>query len=253
MNDGSGDKVRLFPHRSLLIGIPLLNLLHPLQWSPFMAPLPSQLSRMRIYKMWPHPSPSFVQPESTTTLCLVPSGPPQSPPDNFYNSVEFSPGQRIFYDTRPEHVAMSACLLAASDNYDFTSDWELRDFLLIIDLLAHCRRALYRIGTMQSELHLQETCNLNRTYKRDAIGIAPTRQMRLESHLQDGRPEEENFVKKQVSLPSPSVVTSFPLPHDNPSTQWDSVVKVEGCARVVGISQRIPMYAACLQDPPVMG
>jgi hypothetical protein len=81
---------------------------------------------------------------------------------------------------------------------------------------------------MRLELHLQETCNWNRTYKykRDAIGIAPTRQMQLEWHLQDGRPEEENFIKKQVSLPSPSVFTSFPLPHDNPSTRWDSLVKV---------------------------
>jgi hypothetical protein len=64
--------------------------------------------------------------------------------------------------------------------------------------------------------------------------------MQLESHLQDGRPEEENFVKKQVSLPSLSVVTTFPLPHDNSSTQWDSVVKVKGCARVVGISPTDP-------------
>jgi hypothetical protein len=61
-----------------------------------------------------------------------------SPPDNSYNSVEFSPGQRIFHDTRLEHVAMSACIHAASDNYDFTSDWELWDFSLITDLPAHC-------------------------------------------------------------------------------------------------------------------
>ncbi len=78
MNDGSRDQVRLFPHRLLLIGSPLLNLLHSLQRSPSMAPLPSQLSHMRIYKMWLHPSPSFVQPASTTMLCLVPSGPPLS-------------------------------------------------------------------------------------------------------------------------------------------------------------------------------
>ncbi len=70
--------MHLFPHWSLLIGGPLLNLLHPLQRSPFMAPLPSQLSGTRIYKMWPHPSPSFVQPASRTTLCLVPSGLPLS-------------------------------------------------------------------------------------------------------------------------------------------------------------------------------
>jgi hypothetical protein len=61
-----------------------------------------------------------------------------SPPNNSHNSAEFSPGRHIFNDTRPEHVAMSACLLAALDNYDFTSDWELRDFSLITDLPAHC-------------------------------------------------------------------------------------------------------------------
>jgi hypothetical protein len=73
---------------------------------------------------------------------------------------------------------MSARLLAASDNYDFTSDWELRDFSLITDLPAPCSQALCCIG--------------NRA--------------------------------------APPVVTSVPLPHDNPSTQWDSVVKVKGCA-----------------------
>jgi hypothetical protein len=78
---------------------------------------------------------------------------------------------------------MSTRLLVASNNYDFTSDWELRDFSLITDLPAPCSQALCRIGN-------------------------------------------------NAALP---VVTSVPLPHDGPSTQWDSVVKVEGCAHVVGI------------------
>jgi hypothetical protein len=73
--------------------------------------------------------------------------------------------------------------------------------------------------------------------------------MQLELHLQDGRPEEENFIKKQVSLPSPLVVTSFPLPHDKPSTQWDSVVKVNGCAWVVGIFPMDPRVCRISSRP----
>jgi hypothetical protein len=111
-----------------------------------------------------------------------------SPPNDSSNAVEFSPGQRIFHDTGPEHVAMSARLFAALDIYDFTSDWELRDFSLIADLPAPCSWAHCCIG----------------------------------NHA------------------APPVVTGVLFPHDGPSTQWDSVVKVESCAHVVGIFPTYP-------------
>jgi hypothetical protein len=38
---------------------------------------------------------------------------------------------------------------------------------------------------MKLWMHLQDTCNQEGTYKRHAIGIAPTRDMRLKLHLQD--------------------------------------------------------------------
>jgi hypothetical protein len=38
---------------------------------------------------------------------------------------------------------------------------------------------------MQLWTHLQDICDQERTYKRHAIGIAPTRDMQLKSHLQD--------------------------------------------------------------------
>jgi hypothetical protein len=78
-----------------------------------------------------------------------------SPPDNSYNSVELSPGRHIFHDTRLEHVAMSACLLAALDNYDFTSDWELRDFHSSLIYLLTAVERFVALGL----------CNWNRTYK----------------------------------------------------------------------------------------
>jgi hypothetical protein len=140
MNDSSGDQVRLFPYRLLLIGAPLLNLLHPIQRPPFMAPSSTITT-------FPHKNLQNV-PASISLLCpagiyddAVPCAfwaATVSPSNNSYNSVDFSPGSRIFHDTRTEHVAMSACLLVALDNYDFTSDWELWDFSLITDLPAHC-------------------------------------------------------------------------------------------------------------------
>jgi hypothetical protein len=45
---------------------------------------------------------------------------------------------------------------------------------------------------MQLESHLQERCDWNCTYKRHAIGIAPTREMQLELHLHSTHTEPPN-------------------------------------------------------------
>jgi hypothetical protein len=224
MNDRSGDQVRLFPHWLLLIGGPLLNLLHPLQWSPFMAPLPSQLSRTRIYKMWLHPSPSFVQPASTTMLCLVPSGPPLSLlptiPTTSWSSLlvdvsSMTPGRYMLpcppASSRPQRIMTSP----------------------LIGIYGIFHSALIYLLTAVERFVALGLCNRNHTYKRHAIGIAPTREMQLELHLQDRcnwncTYKTEDLKKKTLSRNrSPSHLRwwllAFPshmiiLPHNG--TQW---------------------------------
>jgi hypothetical protein len=62
---------------------------------------------------------------------------------------------------------------------------------------------------MQLELHLQETCDWNRTYKRDAIGIAPTRDMQLESNLQERCDWNRTYTALTQSHPIGRLKTPF--------------------------------------------
>jgi hypothetical protein len=57
---------------------------------------------------------------------------------------------------------------------------------------------------MQSELHLQETCNWNGTYKRDAIGITPTR-IPLESHLQETCDQDNTYRSHMIGITPQSI------------------------------------------------
>jgi hypothetical protein len=54
-------------------------------------------------------------------------------------------------------------------------------------------------GYMQLELHLKETCDWNRTYNRDAIGITPTR-MPLELHLQETCNQDNTYRSHAIGI-----------------------------------------------------
>jgi hypothetical protein len=224
--------VRLFPHRSLLIGGPLLNLLHPLQRFPFMALLPSQLSRTRIYKMWPHPSPSFVQPASRTTLCLVPSGPPLS----LLPKIPITPWSSLLVNVSSMTPGwnMLPCPPASSQPRTIMTSPLIGNYGIFHSSLIYLLTAVERFVALG-------LCDRNRTYKRHAIGITPTREMQLESHLQDRcnwnrTYMTEDLKKKTLSRNrSPSHLRrwllAFPshmiiLPHNR--TQWSRSRAVPG-------------------------
>jgi hypothetical protein len=164
INDSSGDQVRLFPHWLLLIGGPFLNLRHPLQRSPFMTPLPPQLFCMRIYKMWLHPSPFFVQPASTTTLCLVPSGPPLS----LLLTIPTTPWSSLLVDVSSMTPGrnMLPCPPASSRPRTIMTSPLIGNYRIFHSSLIYLLTAVERFVTLG-------LCNRNRTYKRHAIGVAP--------------------------------------------------------------------------------
>ena len=142
--------------------------------------------------------PSFVQPASTTTLCLVPSGPPLSLlptiPTTWWSSLlvnvsSMTPGRNMLpcppASSRPWTIMTSPLfgnyvIFHSSLIYLFTAVERVVALGLCDWNRTYKRHAIGITPTreMQLESHLQETCNWNRTYKRDVIGIAPTRLVR---------------------------------------------------------------------------
>jgi hypothetical protein len=83
----------------------------------------------------------------------------------------------------------------------------LHEYLNAITIASTHTILVYNPGYMQSESHLQQTCNWNCTYKRDAIGIAPIR-MPLESHLQETCNQDNTYRSHVIGI-APQLIAAM--------------------------------------------
>jgi hypothetical protein len=174
--------------------------------------------------------PSFVQPASTTTLCLVPSGPPLSLLPTIPTTRWISLLVNVSSMTLGRN--MLPCPPASLRPRTIMTSPLFGNYGIFYSSLIYLLTAVERVVALG-------LCNRNRTYKRHAIGITPTREMRLESHLQDRCDWNHTYMTEDLKKitssrnRSPSHLRwwllAFPshmiiLPHNE--TQWSRLTAV---------------------------